>query len=62
MLAGARLRIPIDIGFGDVVTPEAQTINHPTLLGVPQTKPSRLSARNRGGRNAGGARIPRHAK
>ncbi|HEX3666844.1 MAG TPA: nucleotidyl transferase AbiEii/AbiGii toxin family protein [Rhizomicrobium sp.] len=35
-LAGARLRIQIDIGFGDVVTPEAQTISYPTLLDFPQ--------------------------
>lgn len=35
-LAGARLRIQIDIGFGDVVTPEAQTISYPTLLDFPE--------------------------
>lgn len=35
-LAGARLRIQIDIGFGDVVTPHAQTINYPTLLDFPE--------------------------
>lgn len=37
-LAGARLHIQIDIGFGDVVTPEAQTINYPTLLDFPEPK------------------------
>jgi len=35
-LSGARLRIQIDIGFGDVVTPEAQTISYPTLLDFPE--------------------------
>jgi predicted nucleotidyltransferase component of viral defense system len=35
-LAGARLRIQIDVGFGDVVTPEAQAINYPTLLDFPE--------------------------
>jgi len=37
-LAGARLRIQIDIGFGDVVTPEAQAINYPTLLDFPEPR------------------------
>lgn len=37
-LAGARLRIHIDVGFGDVVTPEAQTISYPTLLDFPEPK------------------------
>ena len=35
-LAGARLRIQIDIGFGDAVTPEAQAINYPVLLDFPE--------------------------
>lgn len=37
-LAGARLRIQIDIGFGDVVTPEAQAITYPTLLDFPEPR------------------------
>ncbi|MBI1273333.1 MAG: nucleotidyl transferase AbiEii/AbiGii toxin family protein [Alphaproteobacteria bacterium] len=37
-LAGARLRIQIDIGFGDIVTPEAQVINYPTLLDFPEAQ------------------------
>lgn len=37
-LAGARLRMHVDIGFGDVVTPEAQAINYPTLLDFPEPK------------------------
>jgi len=37
-LAGARLRIQIDIGFGDVVTPEAQAISYPTLLDFPEPR------------------------
>jgi hypothetical protein len=35
-LDGARLSLQIDIGFGDAVTPAAQSIDYPTLLpGVP---------------------------
>lgn len=32
-LAGARGRVQLDIGFGDVVTPEPQTLEFPVLLG-----------------------------
>ncbi len=35
MIAGARLPIQIDIGFGDVVTPSIQEIDYPSLLGMP---------------------------
>lgn len=31
-LGGARLRLQVDIGFGDAVTPEAQEITFPSLL------------------------------
>jgi len=31
-LDGARLSLQIDIGFGDAVTPAAQSIDYPTLL------------------------------
>jgi len=34
-LAGARVSIQADIGFGDAVTPEAREIEFPTLLGNP---------------------------
>jgi len=34
-LAGARVPIQADIGFGDTVTPEAKEIEYPTLLGNP---------------------------
>lgn len=34
-LAGARVPIQADIGFGDTVTPEANEIEYPTLLGNP---------------------------
>jgi predicted nucleotidyltransferase component of viral defense system len=34
-LAGARIPIQADIGFGDAVTPEAKEIKYPTLLGNP---------------------------
>ncbi len=33
-LDGARLALQVDIGFGDAVTPEAQAITYPTLLGA----------------------------
>ena len=32
-LGSAPMRLQVDIGFGDVVTPEAEEINYPTLLG-----------------------------
>jgi hypothetical protein len=35
VIAGARLPVQIDIGFGDVVTPAARESNFPTLLGFP---------------------------
>jgi len=34
-LAGAKIKLQIDIGFGDVVTPEAKEIDYPTLLDLP---------------------------
>ena len=34
-LGAARLRVQADIGFGDVVTPSAQTVDFPTLLDLP---------------------------
>jgi hypothetical protein len=34
-LAGARVPIQADIGFGDAVTPEAKEVEYPTLLGNP---------------------------
>lgn len=34
-LAGARLPIRIDIGFGDAVTPRIEQIDYPVLLGAP---------------------------
>ena len=40
-LAGARVPIQADIGFGDAVTPEAKEIEYPTLLG---TEAPRLKA------------------
>lgn len=35
VIAGARLPIQVDIGFGDVVTPAAQEIDYPPLLEFP---------------------------
>jgi len=37
-LAGARLPIHVDIGFGDAITPGAQDIDYPSLLDLPQPK------------------------
>lgn len=37
-LAGARLPIHVDIGFGDAVTPGAQDIEYPSLLDLPSPK------------------------
>jgi predicted nucleotidyltransferase component of viral defense system len=34
-LENAKIRLQIDIGFGDVITPEVQTIDYPTLLDFP---------------------------
>jgi len=34
-LGNARIRVQIDIGFGDIVTPEAEQIDYPSLLGFP---------------------------
>lgn len=32
MLDGARIALQVDIGFGDAVTPHAQTVEYPTLI------------------------------
>jgi Nucleotidyl transferase AbiEii toxin, Type IV TA system len=37
-LAGARLRLRVDIGFGDIVTPQAQIIDYPSLLDFPKPR------------------------
>jgi predicted nucleotidyltransferase component of viral defense system len=34
-LAGARIPITVDIGFGDAIAPDAQDVNLPVLLGMP---------------------------
>lgn len=34
-LGSARIRIQIDVGFGDAVTPKSETISYPTLLEFP---------------------------
>lgn len=38
ILDGAKIPIQIDIGYGDVVTPEASEVQLPTLIGLPPTK------------------------
>jgi hypothetical protein len=34
-LAGARIRMQVDVAFGDAVTPEAKEITYPTILDFP---------------------------
>jgi hypothetical protein len=34
-LAGARIRVQVDIGFGDAVTPEPEPVDYPVLLDAP---------------------------
>jgi predicted nucleotidyltransferase component of viral defense system len=34
-IAGARLSVQVDIGFGDVIVPEAQSVEYPALLEFP---------------------------
>lgn len=34
-IGGARVKISIDIGFGDALEPEPETLNYPVLLGMP---------------------------
>jgi hypothetical protein len=38
MIAGARLPIQVDVGFGDAVTPAPCQIEYPSLLGMPTAK------------------------
>lgn len=38
IIAGARLPIQVDVGFGDAMTPAAQQIEYPSLLGMPTAK------------------------
>jgi predicted nucleotidyltransferase component of viral defense system len=35
VLAGARIHLQIDVGYGDAVSPQAKTINYPVLLDLP---------------------------
>lgn len=37
-IAGAKLPLQIDIGFGDVVTPGAQSVTYPSLLDFPEAR------------------------
>ena len=37
-LANARIPVQIDVGFGDAVTPEPETVEYPTLLDFPRPK------------------------
>ena len=38
LLHGAQIRVQIDIGFGDAITPEATTVQWPSLLDLPAPK------------------------
>lgn len=37
-LAGARIRVQVDVGFGDAITPEPVAIEYPVLLDAPPPK------------------------
>jgi hypothetical protein len=37
-LDGAKVLVQIDIGFGDIVTPETENVNLPTYLGMPEAE------------------------
>ena len=61
-LAGARVLIQADIGFGDAVTPEAKEAEYPTLVGQPRTALDGVSPRNRGGGKIPGIGQPGYGK
>ena len=50
-LARAQVRVQIDVGFGDAVTPDAEMVDFPVLLDFP---PTRISAGDRDRRKGGG--------
>ncbi len=60
-IAGARIPIQVDIGFGDAITPAAVEIDYPTLLDAP-TPRLRASGRNGGGREIRSARNARRGQ
>lgn len=37
-LGNARIHLQVDIGFGDVITPAADEVEYPSLLGLPSTR------------------------
>jgi nucleotidyltransferase AbiEii toxin of type IV toxin-antitoxin system len=57
-LGTAPIRLHIDIGFGDVVTPGPRELDYPSLLGQPAAR-LRTYPRDGGRREAGGARTAR---
>ena len=46
LLGKARVTMQLDVGFGDVITPEAQDITYPTLLDFPTPALSSSSSRS----------------
>jgi len=63
-LEKARIPMQVDIGFGDVVTPEAEERDYPTLLDLFHAEPAHVSARDghrRKVRSDGGPGDPEHA-
>ena len=46
LLGKARVTMQLDVGFGDVITPEAQDITYPTLLDFPAPALSSSSSRS----------------
>ena len=61
-IAGARIPILVDIGFGDAVTPAPVDIDYPALLDAPPPHLRCLSHRNGGGREIRGTGYARHCQ
>ena len=53
-LGQARIDLQVDVGFGDAITPRAEAVAYPTLLGMESAAAPRLPAGDGGGGEAGG--------
>jgi hypothetical protein len=62
LLGRARVAMQIDVGFGDLVTPSAETITYPALLDFPAPELSGHPARDGRGREVPGDGLPAHAE
>lgn len=61
-LDAARVHMQIDIGFGDVVTPEPEKLSYPTILDFPGARSLRLQQGNGDGREATGSCATPHVE